>query len=104
MFTVKSGRFFHYNPQLADFRYVPDQLTNKKSKTTNINELIINQEIVTEPEKIADSLSAYFNESGTVLAKDLPKSNNSFETYVGPTNKSFEIYRLSSIDARNAIL
>ncbi len=38
-----------------------NQLTNKKSKTTSINELIINEEIVTEPEKIADSFNTYFN-------------------------------------------
>ena len=81
-----------------------NQLTNTKSKTTSINELIINEEIVTEPEKIADSLNTYFNEIGTVLAKDLPKGNNSFETYVVPTDKSFEINRLSSINVKNVIL
>ncbi|CAB4003372.1 Hypothetical predicted protein [Paramuricea clavata] len=80
-----------------------NQLTNTKSKTTNINELIINQEIVTQPEKIADSLNTYFNEIGTVLAKDLPKGNNSFETYVVPTDKSFEINRFSSINVKNVI-
>ena len=74
-----------------------NQLTNKKSKTTNINELINNEPVVTEPEKIvADSLNTYFNEIGTVLAKDLPKSNSSFERYVIPSDKTFEINRLSS--------
>ena len=54
-----------------------NKVTNKKSKTTNINELIIDQKVITEPEKIADSLNTYFNEIGSVLAKDLPKGDNS---------------------------
>ena len=49
-----------------------NQLTNKKSKTTNINELVIDQKVITEPERIADSLNTYFNEIGSALAKDLP--------------------------------
>ena len=81
-----------------------DQLTNTQSKTTNINELIINQEIVTERETIGDYLNTYFNEIDTVLAKDLPKSNNLFETCVVPTDKSFEINKLSWINVKNAIL
>ena len=82
-----------------------NQLANKKSKKTNINELIINQQVVTEPEKIADSLNTYFNEIGTVLAKDLTKAENTFGTYVVPTDKTFQISRLiSSIEIKNAIL
>ena len=108
---IKSTKDKYYNEALNQCRKDPktmwktiNQLTNTKSKTTSINELIINQEIVTEPEKIADSLNTYFNEIGTVLAKDLPKGNNSFETYVVPTDKSFEINRLSSINVKNVIL
>ncbi len=108
---IKSTKAKYYNEALNQCRKDPktmwktiNQLTNTKSKTTSINELIINQEIVTEPEKIADSLNTYFNEIGTVLAKDLPKGNNSFETYVVPTDKSFEINRLSSINVKNVIL
>ena len=108
---IKSTKAKYYNEALNQCRKDPktmwktiNQLTNTKSKTTSINELIINEEIVTEPEKIADSLNTYFNEIGTVLAKDLPKGNNSFETYVVPTDKSFEINRLSSINVKNVIL
>ena len=63
-----------------------NQLANKKSKKTNINELIINQQVVSEPEKITDSFKTYFNEIGTVLAKDLPKADNTRGTYVIPTD------------------
>ena len=64
-----------------------NQLTIKKSKTANINELVIDQKVITEPEKIADSLNTYFNEIGSVLAKDLPKGDNSFEKYIVPVEK-----------------
>ena len=56
-----------------------NQLTNKKSKATKINELVIDQKVITEQEEIPDSLNIYFNETGSVLAKDLPKGDNSFE-------------------------
>ena len=52
-----------------------NQLTNKKSKTTSINELVIDQKVITEPEEIADSLNTYFNEIGSVLDKDLPEGD-----------------------------
>ena len=82
-----------------------NQLANKKSKKTNsISEFIINQQVVTEPEKIADSLNTYFNEIGSVLAKDLTKADNTFGAYVVPTDKTFQISRLSSIEIKNAIL
>ena len=75
-----------------------NQLANKKPKKTNINELIINQQVVSEPEKITDSFKTYFNEIGTVLAKDLPKADNTCGTYVIPTDKTFQISRLLKIN------
>ena len=79
-------------------------LTNKKSKATNINELVINQKVITEPEEIADSLNTYFNEIGSVLAKDLPEGDNSFEKYIVPVEKKIEINRHLPIEVRNVIM
>ena len=92
---LKRRRYFHIFQVEAYLTYCED---------TNINELIINEPVITEPEKIADSLNTYFDEIGTVLAKDLPKSNSSFERYVIPSDKTFEINRLSSIEVKIAIL
>ena len=36
------------------------QLTNKKSKTAKINELIIDQKVTTNPDEIADGMKKYF--------------------------------------------
>ena len=38
------------------------------------------------------------------LAKDLPKDDNSFEKYIVPVEKKFEINRLSPIEVKNIIL
>ena len=108
---IKSAKASYYNDALNQCKKDPkamwktiNQLTNKKSKTTNINELVIDQKVITEPEKIADSLNTYFNEIGSVLAKDLPKGDNSFEKYIVPVEKKFEINRLSPIEVKNIIL
>ena len=66
--------------------------------------MVIGQKVITEPEEIADSLNTYFNEIGFVLAKDLPKGDNSFEKYIIPVEKRFEINRLSPIEVKNVIL
>ena len=69
-----------------------NQLTNKKSKTTNINELVIDQKVITEPEEIAGRfLNFYFNEIGSVLAKDLSKGDNPFEKYIVPVEKKLKL-------------
>ena len=108
---IKSAKARYYNDALNQCKKDPkamwktiNQLTTKKSKTTNINELVIDQKVITEPEKIADSLNTYFNEIGSVLAKDLPKGDNSFEKYIVPVEKKFEINRLSPIEVKNIIL
>ena len=108
---IKSAKARYYNDALNQCKKDPkamwktiNQLTNKKSKTTNINELVIDHKVITEPEKIADSLNTYFNEIGSVLAKDLPKGDNSFEKYIVSVEKKFEINRLSPIEVKNVIL
>ena len=49
-------------------------------------------------------MNAYFNEIGSVLAKDLPKGDNTIEKYIVPVEKIFEINRLCPIEVKNVIL
>ena len=77
-----------------------NQLTNKKSKTTNINELVIDQKVITEPEEIADFLNSYFNEIGSVLANDLPKGDNSFEKYIVPVKINLKLVDFLQLKSR----
>ena len=67
--------------------------------------MVIDQKVTTEPEEIADSLNTYFNEIGSVLAKDLPKGDNSFKKYIIPVEKKeLEINRPSPIEVKNVNL
>ena len=81
-----------------------NQLTNKRPKTTNINELLINDESVKEPELIADTMNSYFCDIGPFLANNLSNSDNCFEAYINATNTTFEIQKISDLDVKSEIL
>ena len=80
-----------------------NQLTNKKSKTTKINELIIDQKVTTNPDEIAEGMNKYFNDIGTVLADNPSNGHNSFEAYVNPTETTFEIQNISVVEVKSEI-
>ena len=61
-----------------------NQLTNKKSKTTKVNKLIIDQKVTTNSDEIANGLNKYFNDIGIVLADNLPNGQNSFQSVCQP--------------------
>ncbi|CAB4014726.1 Hypothetical predicted protein [Paramuricea clavata] len=81
-----------------------NQLTNKKLKTTNINELVIDQKIITKPDQIADAMNNYFNEIVPALASSLPSGHSCFETYINPINTTFEIQEIVALDVTSEIL
>ena len=47
-------------------------LINKRPKTTMISSLLVEGNIVTKPEKIADSMNKYFCNIGKKLSKEIP--------------------------------
>ena len=55
-----------------------DMLINKRPKTTMISSLLVDGSVVTNPEKIADSMNKYFCNIGEELSKDIPYKLNSF--------------------------
>ena len=77
-----------------------NQLTNKKLKTTKINEVIIDQKVTTNPDAIAEGMNKYFNDNGTVLADNLSNAHDSFEAYVNPTETTFEIQNISVVEEK----
>ena len=85
---IKSTNARYYNGALNQCKKDPKpmwktiiQQTNKKSKTTNINGLVIDQKVITEPEEIAACIKIY-----------------------RPSGKKIEIDRLSPIEVKNVIL
>ena len=58
-----------------------NKITNKKSKTTNITKIVVDDEIIEEPEVIANTFNNYFNDVGTILAQNLPESTTTGGIY-----------------------
>ena len=55
-----------------------NKLINKRSKTTNITSLRVDDETITKPDLIAESMNEYFCNVGEQLSKKIPKKMNSF--------------------------
>jgi hypothetical protein len=72
-----------------------NKLTGKKSKTTLTSEIQHDNQNVTKPEEIANSLYAHFNEEASNLAKDIPQSSNMAESYLTSSNALFNIQNVS---------
>ena len=107
---VKDTKANHYNNAISQCNKDPksmwktiNQLKNKKSKTTKINELVIDQKVATNPDAIAEGMNEYFNDIGTVLADNLSNGHNSFEAYVNPTETTFEIQNISVMEVKSEI-
>ena len=65
-----------------------NKITNKKSKTTNITKIVVDDKIIEEPEVIANTFNNYFNDVGTILAQKLPESTKIPEAYIKHENGS----------------
>ena len=75
------------------------KLTNKKSKTTTITKLNISNDNVTEdPNKISHTFNTYFKTIGENLANELPDTTDAPESYVTPSNSTFQIQNVSEVD------
>ena len=72
-----------------------NKLTGKKSKTTLISEIQHDNLNVTKPEEIANSLNAHFNRVTSNLAKDIPQSSKTAESYLTSFNARFNIQNVS---------
>ena len=76
-----------------------NKLTNKKSKTTTITKLNLSNENVTEnSNEIAHTFNTYFNTIGENLANELPNATETSESYVTPSNSTFQLKNVSEVD------
>jgi hypothetical protein len=60
-------------------------LTNRNVKSTIVNEISDDGNIVTEPREIANIFNTFFTEIGPKLAKDLPEHNQILKSVVCKT-------------------
>ena len=70
----------------------------KKSKTTNINQIIHNNETIKDPLKMAKAFNEYFCSIGPKLANNFKgNSNTDFTKYMGPAcDQSMYLYNTNS--------
>jgi hypothetical protein len=74
-------------------------LTNRNVKSTIVNEISDDGNIVTEPREIANIFgNTFFTEIGPKLAKDLPEHNQIPESYVKPLNSIFRFQLVTETD------
>ena len=107
---VKKTKARYYKNTLSQCKNNPkemwktiDKLTNKNSKTTNINELNIKGVSITNSDSIVDALNTYFN-IGSDLADKLPESHIAPETYITSCNTSFELRKISPNEVHRILL
>ncbi len=75
-----------------------NELTNRNAKSTNINDISDDGNIVTEPGKIANVFNNFFTDIGPKLAKDLPEHYQIPESYVKPLNTIFSFQLVTETD------
>ena len=73
-------------------------LTNRNVKSTIVNEISDDGNIVTEPREIANIFHTFFTEIGPKLAKHLPEHNQIPESYVKPLNSIFRFQLVTETD------
>ena len=76
-----------------------NKITNKKSKTTNITKIVVDDKVIEEPEVIVNTFNNFFNEIGITLAQKLPESTRTPESYIKPENDStFELQNVTEVE------
>jgi len=109
---IKDTKMNYYTRALNDAKNNPknmwnttNKLTNKKSKTTTITRLNISNENVTDdPNVISHTFNTYFNTIGQNLANELPGTTETPESYVTPSNSTFQIQSVSEVEVFHSLI
>ena len=80
-----------------------NELLNKKSRTTTINEIIINHNMVTGDENIANEFNNFFCKIGPELAEDIPQNDRDPLYYVTPGTNVFKFKNITNADLMYAL-
>ncbi len=78
-------------------------LLNKKSKTTSINELIINQNKITGDKNIANEFNNFFCKIGPQRAENIPPSDFDPLQYVIPVTNVFEFKNITRAELMSVL-
>ena len=106
---IKDAKTNYYKTSLKnstsskDSRKIINQLLNKKSKSTSINELIINHNRITGDKNVANEFNNFFCKIGPQLAQNIPSSDLDPLHYVTPGSNIFEFKNITSAELASVL-
>ena len=78
---------------------------NLPNKSDSVSQIIINDETITDPQRIANAFNTYFSSIGPSLAATVPISNKHFSEYLPPRiENSFYLHPVSPATMKKYIL
>ena len=78
---------------------------NLPNKSNSVSQLLVNDEIITDPVQIANAFNSYFSSIGPSLATTVPASTTHFSVYLPPrTENSFYLHPVSPETMKKYIL
>ncbi|CAB4007436.1 Hypothetical predicted protein [Paramuricea clavata] len=87
--TYYMNAFNQYESNPKEMWKKISDLTNKKTKSTNISEIKEDGVMLTDPTEVANSFNKFFSEIGPDLSDKLPEPDYLPESYVNPINSEF---------------
>ena len=75
-----------------------NKLTKKKSKTTRITKMVIEDEISKDPESISNTFNKFFNEIGVNLVNGMAESVKKPESYIVSSSSAFEMQNVTETE------
>ena len=108
-YLIKNAKIHYFKTKLENSNNSKDswecigKLLNRKSKTTTINQIKINDQTVTGNENVANGLNKFFCEIGSKLADSIPTSNLNPLHFGTPSDTQFSFNQISAGDLYNSL-
>ena len=101
--AIKTAKSEYYKNQIKTNSNNPravwktiNQLMARKTTERTIDEILINNETITDPKLVSQTMNMHFAKVGPKLAANLPEANKTFDSYIKPSNSSFQIATIKS--------
>ena len=69
---------------------------NVRAREITENTILINNETITDSKLVSQTMNMHFAKVGPKLAANLPEANKTFDSYIKPSNSSFQITTIKS--------
>ena len=102
---LRNAKQNYYSTKIAGQKHNPkkawksiNNLLGKQTKQTVVNELSIGENILNDPQEIAEGFNEYFSNIGPDLADKIDMSNCNFQTYVKKTTSEFAAFQPTTVN------